>query len=144
MDKPIISWYIKEQDDYVQNLEYYLGSFSSDSEIILDIQVWNNRYGSKDVETIENARLTIYFDTVEDSSLLKYCSVSVNSNNYTTPEIEVDRIIVPIGILNGSFNDGLEESFNESNFKNISIKFSNFPKKLKNGLKNMFLDIEFD
>lgn len=144
MNKPIISWYIKEQDDYIQNFEYYLGCFSSDAEIVLDVQIWNNRYGSKDVESIDDARLAIYFDTVEDSSLLKYCSISIDSTNYIIPDIELDRAIVPIGILSGSFNDGLDESFNESNFKNVRIKFSNFPKKLKNGLKNMFLDIEFD
>lgn len=144
MANPNVSWYIKEQDTYVQDEEYYLGSFTSNSEISLSVQVWNNRYGSSDVDNIEEARLAIYFDSVEDSSLLKYCTVSVNNSSYVTPEVELQRAIVSIGELNGTFNDGLEESTNQTNYKNITIKFSGFPGNLKNGLKNMFLDIEFD
>lgn len=144
MSNPNISWYIKEQETYIQDEEYYLGSFTSNSEISLSVQVWNNRYGSSDIDNIDEARLAIYFDSVEDSSLLKYCTVSVNNGSYITPEVELQRAIVTIGELSGTFNDGLEESTNQTNYRNITIKFSGFPGNLKNGLKNMFLDIEFD
>jgi hypothetical protein len=144
MTNPIISWFIKEQDSYVQEDEYYLGSFNKDSEINVFVQVWNNRYGSKDVDSIDDARLAIYFDTLEDSSLLQYCTISVNDTYYSAPEIELQRAIFSIGKLSGNYNDGTDQVINQDNFKNIKLKFSNFPGNLKNGLKNMYLDIEFD
>lgn len=144
MANPVINWYIKESDTFVQEDEYYLGSYTSDSEIAITVQVWNNRYGSTSVDSISEARLAIYFDSIEDASLLNYCTVSVNSSYYAAPEVELGRGVVTIGELSGVYNDGLEESTNSTNYKNISIKFSGFPGNLKNGLKNMYLDIEFD
>ena len=144
MANPIISWYVKEQESFIQEDEYYLGSFTSDSEINITVQVWNNRYGSKSVDNITDARLAIYFDTIEDSSLLEYCTISVNDSVYGALETELQRGIFSIGELSGNYNDGSEQAPNDINFKNIKIKFSNFPGNLKNGLKNMFLDIEFD
>lgn len=144
MNNPIISWYIQEDNGYIQDDEYYLGSFTSNSNIELNVQVWNNRYGSKNVDNIDNARLSIYFDNIEDSSLLQYCTVSINNESYVSPDIEVNRATLYIGNLSGSLNNGLESSQNNSNYKNINLKFSNLPSNLKNDLKNMFLDIEID
>lgn len=144
MNQPSISWYIKEDDDYVQDNDYYLGSFSSSSDILIKIQVWNNRYGNESVEDIENARLSIYFDTVEDSSLLQYCTISINNDEFIKPEIYLNRATINIGTLLGTFNSGMDNEKNIDNYKNIIIKFSNMPTNLKNGLKNLFLDIEFD
>lgn len=144
MANPIISWYVNESGSYVQDEEYYLGSFTSDTDISVSVQVWNNRYGSKEVDSIDEARLAIYFDTIEDSALLNYCTVSINDSTYATPSVELQRAVVTIGELSGVDNDGLEQTSNESNYKNVTIKFSGFPGNLKNGLKNMYLDIEFD
>jgi hypothetical protein len=144
MNQSSISWYIKEDEDYIQDNDYYLGSFSPSSDIVLNIQVWNNRYGNESVDNIENARLSIYFDTVEDSSLLQYCSISVNGEDFVEPTIYLNRGTVEIGNLYGTYNNGLEDIINADNYKDISIKFSNLPTNLKNGLKNLFLDIEFD
>lgn len=144
MEQASISWYIKEDDDYVQDNDYYLGSFSSLMDITLNVQVWNNRYGNETVENVDNARLSIYFDTVEDSSLLQYCTVSINNNEFTKPSITLNRAVIEIGDLYGTYNNGLEDTSNSNNYKNLSIKFSKMPSNLKNGLKNLFLDIEFD
>lgn len=144
MNQPSISWYIKEDDDYIQDNDYYLGSFSSSSDILMKVQVWNNRYGNESVEDIENARLSIYFDTVEDSSLLQYCTISINNDEFIQPEIYLNRATINIGTLLGTFNSGMDNEKNIGNYKNIIIKFSNMPTNLKNGLKNLFLDIEFD
>ena len=144
MNQPSISWYIKEDDDYIQDNDYYLGSFSSSSDILMKIQVWNNRYGNESVEDIENARLSIYFDTVEDSSLLQYCTISINNDEFIKPEIYLNRATINIGTLLGTFNSGMDNEKNIDDYKNIIVKFSNMPTNLKNGLKNLFLDIEFD
>lgn len=139
-----ITWYILEDEEYIQDDEYYLGSFSPDSEIQLKVQVWNNRYGKNNVESIPNARLAIYFDSIEDSMLLEYCTVSINDNNLTKIPVMFGKGIIDIGLLSGNSNNGMDIIDNIYNFKNISISFKGFPTNLKNGIKNMFLDIELD
>ena len=139
-----ITWYILEDEEYIQDDEYYLGSFSPDSEIQLKVQVWNNRYCKNNVESIPNARLAIYFDSIEDSMLLEYCTVSINDNNFTKIPVMFGKGIIDIGLLSGNSNNGMDIIDNIYNFKNISISFKGFPTNLKNGIKNMFLDIELD
>lgn len=139
-----ITWYILEDEEYIQDDEYYLGSFSPDSEIQLKVQVWNNRYGKNNVESIPNARLAIYFDSIEDSMLLEYCTVSINDNNLTKIPVMFGKGIIDIGLLSGNSNNGMDIIDNTYNFKNITISFKGFPTNLKNGIKNMFLDIELD
>ena len=144
MKNPKITWYIEEDNDYIQDNEYYLGSFSPDTEINLKVQVWNNRYGKSNVDSITNARLAIYFDSVEDSMLLNYCSVTVGDSNYSKVPVMFNKGIIDIGLLSGNSNNGLDSTDNIYNFKNISISFKGFPSNLKNGIKNMYLDIEID
>lgn len=139
-----ITWYILEDEEYIQDDEYYLGSFSPDSEIQLKVQVWNNRYGKNNVESISNARLAIYFDSIEDSMLLEYCTVSINDNNFTKIPAMFGKGIIDIGLLSGNSNNGMDIIDNIYNFKNITVSFKGFPTNLKNGIKNMFLDIELD
>lgn len=144
MSLPIITWHIREDEDFVQDQEYYLGSFNSESDIILDVQIWNNRYGQKSVDTIDDARLALYFDTVEDSVLFNYCTITVEHGTPTKPEIELNKVVTNIGKLSGEPNNGISNDSNRSNYKNVSIVFNKLPINLKNGLKNMFLDIELN
>ena len=143
-NKSKITWYILDDEDYIQDDEYYLGSFSPDSEIKLKVQVWNNRYGKNNVENIPNARLAIYFDSIEDSLLLNYCTISVNDESFTKIPVMFGNGVVDIGLLSGNSNNGMDIVDNVYNFKNITISFKGFPANLKNGIKNMFLDIELD
>lgn len=143
-NKPKITWYILEDEDYIQDNEYYLGSFSPDNEIQLKVQVWNNRYGKTNVENIPNARLAIHFESIEDGLLLDYCSVSINGGDSVKVPIMFGKGIVDIGLLSGNSNNGMDITDNVYNYKNIAVTFKDFPKNLKNGIKNMFLDIELD
>lgn len=144
MKNPKISWYISEDNDYIQDSEYYLGSFSPDTEINLKVQVWNNRYGKTNVDSIPNARLAIYFDSVEDSMLLNYCSVTVGDTVYSKVPVMFNKGIIDVGMLSGNSNNGLDSVDNIYNFKTITLSFKDFPSNLKNGIKNMYLDIEID
>lgn len=144
MSLPIITWHILENTDYIQDSEYYLGSFNPESIINLNVQVWNNKYGQKTVDSLDNARLVIYFESIEDSALLKYCSISVNNDSPIEPTIELNKIIVEIGRLSGEPNNGVTNDKNRVNYKNIQIQFKGLPSNLRNGLKNMFLDIEIN
>lgn len=143
MEKAIINWYIQENNDYVQDSDFYLGTFTSDSTIQIVLQVWNNRYGSTELESIENARLALSFDSLEDSALLNYCTV-ICENSKKQIDIEAGRGIIEIGMLSGQPNDGTDTAKNKDNFKNINITFDKFPGTLKNGLKNLYINIEDD
>lgn len=144
MSLPNITWHISEDGDYIQDTEYYLGSFNSESTIQLNVQVWNNRYGQKSIDSIKDARLAIYFENAEDSILFNYCTISVEEGSAIKPEIELNKVVVNIGELSGEPNNGIANDKNRINYKNIRISFENFPRNLKNGIKNMFLDIEID
>lgn len=143
MNKANIDWFILDSDEYIQDTELYLGSFTSDSSIEIIIQIWNNRYGLEEVESIENARLSMKFDSFEDSTLFNYCSVKVNNSDVDL-DLIANKAIINIGSLSGQINDGIDNAGNRDNYKDIIIKFSNFPSSLKNGLKNLYLNIEND
>lgn len=144
MSLPNISWHIFEDNEYIQDTEFYLGSFNPESNIVLDVQVWNNRYGQNTVQSIDNARLCIYFENIEDSSLLNYCSISVNSDSPMIPVVELNQVNANLGILSGDPNNGVVNDKNRINYKNVRIEFKGFPSNLRSGLKNMFLDIEIN
>lgn len=144
MDRPNISWYLIDDGEQVQTDEYYLGSFNSSDEIKLNVQVWNNRYGIKSIESIRDAKLSIYFETIDDGAILNYCEINVENSGPIKPDIAVNKVLVNIGELDGSANNGIEGDKNKTHFKNIEITFKNLPSNLKEGLKNMYLDIEFD
>lgn len=144
MDNAKITWYIKEEDKYIQDNDYYLGSYSPDSNLSFEVQVWNNRYGSSRVSDISDARLAIYFESMEDGTLLDYCHVSVNGGSEEKLSPMFGKGIVDLGTLAGASNNGLETLDNVNNYKTITVSFKNFPGLLKNGIKNMYLDIELD
>ena len=139
--EPIISWYIQDDNEYAQYDNYYLGAFNYQEKIILNIQVWNNRYGEDEVDSIDNAKLLLYFNNAEDVFILNYSKIYV-AGTPIKPTIEIDRGYANIGKLSGSINDGLDTTKNKNNFKDIQIVFSNLPANLRQGLKEMFLDIQ--
>lgn len=141
MNNANINWFIFNADEYIQDTDLYLGSFTQNSAIEITMQIWNNRYGSEEVESIENARLCMKFDTLEDSALFNYCTVKVNN---TSKELSIiaNKAIIDIGTLSGQINDGIDNSHNKDNYKEVTIRFSDFPTSLKNGLKNLFFNIE--
>lgn len=144
MNNAKITWYIKEDSDYIQDNDYYLGSYSPDTNLDFEVQVWNNRYGNNLVNSIADARLAIYFDSAEDSLLLDYCYVSINGNSFQKISKIFNKGVVDLGLLSGSSNNGVESLDNINNYKNIAVSFRDFPSTLKNGIKNMYLDIELD
>lgn len=140
-----ISWLVKEPDDiFVEHTEYYAGTCSNEDDLELDIELWNNRWNTKeDVDTIENAKLIISFANAEDSTLLSFCTVKVENADYEKPElITFNRASVNLGSISGLKNDG--SLSNKSNYKTISIRFSGIPRTYKSGLKSMFLDVQYE
>lgn len=144
MSSPKITWLIKENKEYIQDTDHYFGSINPQDTLELEIQVWNNRYGKVSTDSIENARLVIYFDSIEDSTLLNYCSVNINDSGFNKLDLEINRATIEIGKLSGEFNNGINNENNRNNYKNLIVRFKDFPRNMKKGMKNMFLDIEIN
>lgn len=143
MDNPQLSWYVVEDSSPVPYEEYYAGSYRPDDTLLITMQVWNNRWGQADVNDISNGNLVVFFDTLEDASLLDLCSVKIDSNDYVPLTVTSGRGRVSLGrVLSGKSNTG--SSTSTGNYAVITLQFGPVTSGLRNSLKNLFLDIEFD
>lgn len=144
MNKPRITWFVKEDGGYVPKQEHHAGTYTPDNPIVLHLQVWNNRWGTEDVETIENPVLNFYFDTFEDKSLLERCKITFDEINLAPLIIKGEKATAIIGRpLSGKKNNGDEESVaNRDNFIDIKFEFRADGYRLKeNDLKNIYFEI---
>lgn len=140
-----VSWFIKENNEniYSAKTNYYAGYCSSVEDLIIECQLWNNRWNTvENASDMTNAKMLISFSNIEDSILLNYCKVSVDGVTYISPTIELNRGTVMLGTILGIKNNG--DLNNIYNYKNITITFTGLPNELKDGLKSMFLDIRYD
>ena len=139
--KPVIQWFVKEEDAYVPRQEYYTGTYTQEEQVKTDMRIWNNRWGTKDVEDLENATLKFYFDTLEDSSLMDFCSIVVGGYSHIKPEVVNQKGYIHFNKdLSGKANDGSAE--NEDNYIDISFRFDAGSQRLKNNdLKNLYFEI---
>lgn len=136
-----ISWYIKEDDEYMEHEDYHAGSHSNEDVILLNIQVWNNRGGMNDSDTIDNAYLSIEFEKADDNTILNFMRVNVNDTGFVKPNVSLDRADVELGILSGYKNDGIANIKNKDNYKNILIEIAELPKNMRSGLRNMLFNV---
>ena len=144
MEGAKVNWFVKEPDNvYTAHDEYYAGTCSPDSDFLLETELWNNKWNSTDVADMKNAKLIISFASAEDSVLLSLCTVSVDGEEFTKPDTnEFNRATVNLGTISGDKNNG--SSNYKDNYRRIAIKFSNIPTNFKDGLKSMFLDVQYD
>jgi hypothetical protein len=144
MNDPQISWYIVEADSsVVPRNEYYAGSCTPGETVEINIQVWNNRWGSDTVASAQGSKLAVYFDSIEDSYLLNLCQIKVDDEPYAFLRVEADKGYVDLPReLSGAANDG--SMTNVDNYMNILFKFGPTDKGLRNSLKNLFLSLESD
>lgn len=144
MKDPQISWYIKENEDVTFiDREIYMGSYnSSNIEAVFNVQLWNNKWGDEDVKNLENFSIAISFDTIEDNVLLNRCEVKVDKGGYQKLEIVGSKGIVKVDrVISGMRNSG---NLNANNYLDLSIRISPITGDMKNGLKNIVIDLQYD
>lgn len=144
MKDPQISWYIKENEDVTFiDREIYMGSYnSSNIEAVFNVQLWNNKWGDEDVKNLENFSIAISFDTIEDNALLNRCEVKVDKGGYQKLEIVGSKGIVKVDrVISGMRNSG---NLNANNYLDLSIRISPITGDMKNGLKNIVIDLQYD
>lgn len=138
--------YLSDDANYVPTDDFYAGSLRPNDVLEISFQVWNNRWGQEDCTTIpSSANIAISFDTLEDSQLLKSCLVKVGDSSSFVPLDLEDYSRGRIGLgkaLSGLRNNGSLEA--SSNFTTVWLRFGPVDGRLRNGLKNMLIDLEFN
>lgn len=143
MKDPQISWYVLEDETFVPYEEYYAGSYRPDDVIEVVMNVWNNRWGQEVVKDVQQGRIAVYFDTIEDSYLLNLCSVSIDDGEFKALNITSNRGRINLGRgLSGEVNVG--SSTAKDNYAKITLRFGPITDGIRNSLKNLYVDIEFD
>jgi len=145
LKEPQISWYITENESV--NLidgEHYAGAYRpSNIEATFEMQVWNNKWGTEDISDVENPVLVLMFDTLEDCTLLQFCKVRIDNSPFKELEILDNKGILPLNRpLSGKANKGTSSDSN--NYSKITIKFGPIYYGMKNGLKSLLVDLQFN
>ena len=145
MDSPNITWFtkVRSSDKYMSTNNIFAGTYTKKTPVIVDIQLWNNRYGVIDVEDLKDFYINIFFKDTEDSSLLEYCTV-VYRNDVLAKDItnKIATLQFPEDIvISGVSNDGSLE--NHANYINLEFIFNTSDTLLKeNDLKSLYFKIE--
>lgn len=145
MQKPRISWFVKESDgSFIAKEEHHAGTYDRQEKVAVEIQVWNNRWGVEDVESLRDPVLNFYFDTLEDSSLLHLCKISIDDMGFVPLVIRGEKASARIGrSLSGKRNNGdANEVSNQECYINIRFEFETEEYRLKeNDLKNLYFEL---
>ena len=144
MEKPKITYHVLETDDtYVSKNNTYIGTYTGDEPLSVNLRIWNNYRGTEDVEDLTDFNLVLRFLTEEDNKLLPYIALSV-TNQIEIPCIVENNALVgtffdPV-VLSGQANTGSDEYV--TNYVNITITFHAPDAYLKDhDLKSLVLDI---
>ena len=143
MKNPELTWYlVSAEDSVIIEKEHYLGAYIPDAiEMIINLQLWNNRYGQEIAKDIENSNLKITFSSIEDTKLLEYMQVKIDNNPYEDLTIINNEAIIPIQrIISGEINVGNNMCVN--NYIDIYIK-TTLSQDMKNGLKNLLINLDY-
>lgn len=146
MSEAKIEWYTRAGSDekFALDNDVYAGTYTEGHPIIVDLQLWNNRWGTVDVDPLSDFYINIYFKNIEDSALLDYCTVILNNSENLSMTRSGNRmtLIFPKPVtLSGVKNDGTSKN-NPNHFINLQFIFQADGADLKdNDLKALFFEI---
>ena len=138
-----ITWYVKQSGDFLPETNYYAGTYSPGGVVELEIQIWNNRWGTTNADTVFNAVLNMMFDTVEDSAILPLCKLSTDVQQLPLLIRGQSASAVLGKHLVGAKNDGdASNPANEDNFITLKLEVDLSDGRFKaNDLKNLYFDL---
>jgi len=147
MDQPKLIWYVQidEENKYAAEDEKYVGTYSLYSPIVVYLRLWNNRYGSEDVEDLKNFALRLSFDCYEDSVLLPYCTMFLGTEEIPASVAGKNAIFsIPRSkYVSGKKNNGVEAE-NKENYLDFTLKFRIDDKTVRvkeNDIKNLSIEV---
>lgn len=146
MADPKITWQVYEENDdyneYIPARNYTEeGSFTSGQYIHKRIRVWNNYYGSSDVSDANDCNLVLAFKSYEDNFLLHLINVKIGVDDWTAPNIDTDRGIIPMKSLSGLANNGTISNYD--NYCDIEINIGPLPPNMRCELKSLYFYLEY-
>lgn len=146
MQAPNITWYLYQDkiSEYIDK-ECYAGNYHSyEDKIEMSFQLWNNKWGEEELEKVPaSSRVVIGFNTLEDSKLLELCEISIDGKSFNKLEIYDNVGYLPLDReLSGASNDGSDAR--TDNYAILTIRFDIGNSVLKNGLKSMYLDLQYE
>lgn len=146
MSNPKISWYSKLLSDerYSVNPDFYAGKYSDEDPIVVDIQLWNNRWGTDNVDDLTDYDICLFFDRLEDSVLLNYCTIVYDENTVIPFNVSGQKAILEFTskpVLSGKKNNG-SSADNPDNFLQLRFIFNAVQQRLKdNDLKSLYFEV---
>lgn len=146
MEGPKIEWYSRVGTDakYAPDNNVYAGTYTKKHPLVIYLQLWNNRWGTEDVESLDNFYINMFFKHKEDSVLLEHCTVILNDSEVLNLNRSGDLATLefPRAIsLSGTKNDGSSKN-NADHFLTLQLTFDAGDAELKeNDLKSLFFDI---
>lgn len=145
MDTPQISWQIKKLSDskYSNKTDYFAGIYTQSSALELELLLWNNRYGTEDVEDLSSFSIDAVFQDMEDSTLLEYLTMNFDGT-MIVPSISknVATFVIPDGIIiYGEANDGSTIATNNYKHIKLTLDVPSVYKLKANDYKTLSLDI---
>lgn len=141
---PILTWFVVEGEMYKPKAIYNAGMVNNNEMFIVNLQVWNNRWGIDDVESIDNPVMNIYCDNIEDSFLLDNIKIIIDEYEIGSVVNREEFLSVLLGKkLSGSKNNGDEtDRNNNENFINIRLEIDLRNRNIKdNDLKSLYFEI---
>lgn len=145
MESPKITWQIKKKKDssYKEETDYFAGVYNQTNNIDLEIILWNNRYGLERVEDLKSFAISVTFNTLEDSTLLKYTTLMFNKNiiHPTINECVATFIVPDDCVLSGEINDGSLDAVDNYAYIELSISVPSVYKLKPNDYKTLSLDV---
>lgn len=143
-----ITWYILEGNDYNNYNDYYYGDIDSSVETILNLQVWNNRYGTTAVDDIHDAKLTFQTLNIDDSFILDHLQVKIDEGLYSslTKVDETRGYVLVDTVISGAANNGLYSSqtlLEKRNVVDIMLKFEPIDYKINEAIRNLIITLEY-
>lgn len=140
-----ITWYVEDSTDstLVPSEEYYAGTFVPNDTVTLKVYLWNNRWGTTEVASANDCKLVVYFETIEDSTLLSLCKASVDGGTLTEFDMDGGRGVIDLNrSISGAANNG--SLSNTDNYSTIILQLGPITDGMKNSLKTMYLSPDFN
>lgn len=141
-----ISWYAKLLSDsrYSVNPNFYAGKYSDEDPIVVDIQLWNNRWGNEDTDNLVDYDICFFFDRIEDITLLNYCTILYNEQQAIPFSVTNKKAVLEFSekpVLSGTKNNG-SSADNPDHFLQLRFIFSATGERLKdNDLKSLYFEV---
>lgn len=134
-----LSWYVKDESSYTLTNNYYAGDINADIISQIDVRVYNNRFGTTNVDTVPaNAKLIVKTITLDDAYLIDLIQISIN-NGLATNLTKIDETSGYITI-----NNQISGNINAvNNYLDISVIIPSTKYRINDNIKNIVLDIVY-